>query len=172
MRLLHPLTEYYPLTQTSTILIREIPHPATLSYGTPAQQPIEVVINGDYRGLYFLTESIRVGDDRVPVTELDDNVSDPALVSGGYLVELDNYEEENQIRMDEKSCVPGLYCDQLRITWDTPELYSDLQKRFVTDQFTAINDRVGANSDELWAYLDLDDAARYYVVEELSLIHI
>mgnify|MGYP000755209446 FL=1 len=134
---------------------------------TPAQQPIEVVINGDYRGLYFLTESIRVGDDRVPVTELDDNVSDPALVSGGYLVELDNYEEENQIRMDEKSCVPGLYCDQLRITWDTPELYSDLQKRFVTDQFAAINDRVGANSDELWAYLDLDDAARYYVVEEI-----
>ena len=40
MRLLHPLTEYYPLTQTSTILIREIPHPTTLSYGTPAQQPM------------------------------------------------------------------------------------------------------------------------------------
>ena len=28
------------LTQTSTILIREIPHPTTLSYGTPAQQPM------------------------------------------------------------------------------------------------------------------------------------
>lgn len=60
---------------------------------TPRQQPIEVVINGDYRGLYFLTESIRVGDGRVPVQELDDNVDDRALVSGGYIIELDNYDE-------------------------------------------------------------------------------
>lgn len=133
---------------------------------TPSQQPVEVVINGDYRGLYFLTESIRVEPDRVDITALDDLAEDPALVSGGYLVELDNYDEDNQIRMDEKTCVGG-YVDKLRITWDTPELYSDLQRRFVTDQFTAMNDYVGANSDVLWSYMDLDDAARYYLVEEI-----
>lgn len=134
---------------------------------TPSQQPVEVVINGDYRGLYFLTESIRIAEDRVNITELDDNVSDPSLISGGYLVELDNYDEDNQIRMDEQSCVEGYNLDKLRITFDTPEEYSELQTRFVTDQFTAINNAVGANSDELWSYLDLDDAARYYLVEEI-----
>ncbi len=134
---------------------------------TPGQQPVEVVINGDYRGLYFLTESIRVDEERVNITELDDNVSDPALASGGYLVELDNYDEENQIRMEEKSCVDNQLLDVLRVTWDTPEVYSDLQKRFITDQFSAMNDAVGANSDNLWSYLDLDDAARYYIVEEI-----
>lgn len=133
---------------------------------TPWQQPVEVVINGDYRGLYFLTESIRVEADRVNIQELDDNVTDPSLISGGYLVELDNYDEENQIRMEEKGQAPGLK-DVLRITFDTPELYSDIQRRFVTDQFTAMNDAIGANSDELWKYMDLDDAARYYVVEEI-----
>lgn len=134
---------------------------------TPWQQPVEVVINGDYRGLYFLTESIRIEGDRVNITELDDNVSDGALVSGGYLVELDNYDEDNQISLDEKSCVEGQTLDRLRVTWDTPEEYSSLQKRFITEQFTAINDLVGANSDQLWSYLDLDDAVRYYLVEEL-----
>lgn len=134
---------------------------------TPAQQPVEVVINGDYRGLYFLTESIRVGDDRVPITELDDNVDDADLATGGYLVELDNYDEENQIRMEEKGCVYTGLRDVLRITWDTPEAYSELQKRFVTQQFTAMNDAVGACSDDLWKYMDLDDAARYYLVEEI-----
>lgn len=134
---------------------------------TPSQQPVEVVINGDYRGLYFLTESIRVEEDRVNITELEDEVSDPALVSGGYLVELDNYDEDNQIRMEEKSCVGDQILDVLRITWDTPELYSDIQKQFVTDQFSAMNDAVGSNSNALWSYLDLDDAARYYVVEEI-----
>ncbi|MDO4319623.1 MAG: CotH kinase family protein [Bacteroidales bacterium] len=133
---------------------------------TPSQQPVEVVINGDYRGLYFLTESIRVGDGRVPVQELDDNVSDPALISGGYLVELDNYDEDNQIRLEEKGQAPG-YKDALRITFDTPEEYSALQLRFVTDQFTAMNDLIGDNSDDLWSYMDIDDAARYYLVEEI-----
>lgn len=134
---------------------------------TPSMQPVEVVINGDYRGLYFLTESIRIDEDRINITELDDNVSDPSLASGGYLVELDNYDEDNQIRLEEKSCVEGHNLDQLRVTFDTPEVYSDLQKRFVTDQFSAINDLIGQNSDDTWRYLDLDDAARYYIVREI-----
>ncbi|MDE7426576.1 MAG: CotH kinase family protein [Muribaculaceae bacterium] len=134
---------------------------------TPWQQPVEVVINGDYRGLYFLTESIRVDADRVNITELDDNVSDRNIVSGGYLIELDNYDEENQTQIYEKSCIGGHYMDMLRVTWDTPEIYSDLQQRFIRDQFSAMNDYVGACSDNLWSYMDLDDAARYYLVEEI-----
>lgn len=136
---------------------------------TPSQQPVELVINGDYRGLYFLTESIRVDEDRVNITELGDNVSDSSLISGGYIVELDNYDEadENQIRMEELSCVRNQYLDMLRITFDTPEVYSELQRLFITDQFSAMNNYVGQNNDALWSYLDLDDAARYYLVEEI-----
>ena len=134
---------------------------------TPGMQPIELVINGDYRGLYFLTESIRIEEGRINITELADDVSDRELVSGGYVVELDNYDEENQIRMYEEYCVEGQQIDMLRITWDTPEQYSELQKRFVTDQFAAINHAIGTNSDDTWTYLDLDDAARYYLVREI-----
>ena len=134
---------------------------------TPGVQPVELVINGDYRGLYFLTESIRVGDGRIEIEELDDNSSDPETVSGGYVVELDNYDEENQIRMTEKTCVNYPRLDVLRITWDTPEVYSELQKKFVTEQFEAMNNAIGSNSDKTWSYLDLDDAARYYIVNEV-----
>ena len=138
---------------------------------TPWQQPVEVVINGDYRGLYFLTESIRIEEDRVNITELDDNVSEKGLVSGGYIVELDNYDEDDdaQIRMPEAvHRNAGIYHnDMLRITFDTPEVYSELQRRFITDQFTAMNGYVGNGDDALWSYLDLDDAARYYIVEEI-----
>lgn len=134
---------------------------------TPNMQPVELVINGDYRGLYFLTESVRVGDGRIEIAELDDEASDPELVSGGYIVELDNYDEENQIRMEEKTCVDWQHLDRLRITFDTPEVYSDLQKRFITDQFSAINTCVGKNSDDTWSYLDLDDAVRYYLACEI-----
>ena len=132
---------------------------------TPKEEPVELVINGDYRGLYFLTESIRVGDDRIMIEELKDNVDDPALVSGGYVVELDNYDEEGQITMTDKgSTIPN---DKLRITPDTPEEYSELQRRFVTDQFTTMNDLIGAHSEDLWKYMDQDMAVRYYLVMEI-----
>lgn len=136
---------------------------------TPRQQPVEVVINGDYRGLYMLTESIRIDSDRIDIVEGQDNDSRPEYVSGGYVVELDNYDEDydSQIVLNEKSCVPGHNIDALRITFDTPEQYSELQRRFVTDQFTAMNDAVGACDDVLWQYMDMDDAARYYIVKEL-----
>lgn len=133
---------------------------------TPDQQPLEVVINGDYRGLYFLTESIRVEEGRLEIAELDDNATDLDKVSGGYLVEMDNYYEENQIRFEEKNRPDGKD-KTIAITFDTPEEYSDIQLRFVTDQFHAINDAIGERSDAIWNYLDLDDAARYYIVKEI-----
>lgn len=129
---------------------------------SPDQQPVEVVINGRYWGLYFLTESIRVDQERVNITELGDNVSDPALISGGYIVELDNYTDDNQITMPEAGSSATLM-----ITPDTPELYSSMQRRFVTEQFSAMNDAVGSVSDDLWSYMDLDDAVRYYMVMEI-----
>lgn len=132
---------------------------------TPSQQPVEVVINGDYRGLYFLTESVRVGDGRVEIEPLADNEERPDLLSGGYVVELDNYDEENQIRFKEKPSSNG--DPWVRVTFDTPESYSPLQLRFVGDQFRTVNDLIGSNDHSVWSYLDLDDAARYYLVKEI-----
>lgn len=43
---------------------------------TPADQPCEVILNGDYIGLYFLTETIRFAKTRINLTNPDDVVSD------------------------------------------------------------------------------------------------
>lgn len=131
---------------------------------TPGMEPVEVVINGDYRGLYFLTESVRVGDGRIDITELDDNAEDGSLISGGYIVELDNYKDNpNTIVLVEDGNADNL----LYVTPDTPEEYSGVQKRFISEQFTAMNDLVKSHGDKLWSYMELDDAARYYIAEEL-----
>jgi hypothetical protein len=64
---------------------------------TPAQQPVEVVLNGDYIGLYFLTENIRIANDRVDITEQADMTTHPDSITGGWLIEIDNYTEDNQV---------------------------------------------------------------------------
>ena len=60
---------------------------------TPAQEPVEVVLNGNYIGLYFLTETIRIDEDRVNIVEQEDYATDASEITGGWLVEIDNYDE-------------------------------------------------------------------------------
>lgn len=136
---------------------------------TPSQQPVEVVINGDYRGLYFLTESIRVEEDRINIDEVEDGETDACQLTGGYLVEFDNYADGSVLTRTDGNAVnddnPKHF--PLYVTPDTPEVYSEQQRAFVTDQLNLAHDRVGGHGDDMWAILDLDDAVRYYIVEEI-----
>ena len=50
---------------------------------TPDSKPLEVVLNGDYIGLYFLTETIRVGTDRVNIVEQEDEETNSENITGG-----------------------------------------------------------------------------------------
>lgn len=135
---------------------------------TPNQQPVELVINGDYRGLYFLTESVRVGEGRIEIEELADLEEDPGLISGGYICELDNHPEDDCIRFMEKTNLWFDRPEQMAVSFESPEIYSDIQKKFVSEQFNEMNDLIGDNDDDLWSYMDLDDAVRYYLVNELA----
>ncbi|MBP5560295.1 MAG: CotH kinase family protein, partial [Muribaculaceae bacterium] len=83
---------------------------------TPAIKPVELVINGDYRGLYNLAEQVRVDPDRVNVVEQEDGETDPDLVTGGWLVEIDNYTEVGQVLIQSKK--DGRH---IRFTPKTPE---------------------------------------------------
>ena len=62
---------------------------------TPQSVPVEVVMNGDYYGLYFLTEQIRVGESRVNIDDLEDedtggpSVTEGEELTGGYLLSME-----------------------------------------------------------------------------------
>lgn len=135
---------------------------------TPSQQPVEVVINGNYRGVYFLTESIRVEKGRIGITEGEDEDTDMANVTGGYLIEFDNYADEAVWQRSDGNAVwhdPHRF--SVYVTPDTPETYSDIQRTFVSEQMSRMHELVGNHNPELWGYIDLDDAVRYYLVEEI-----
>lgn len=70
---------------------------------TPSFRPVEVVLNGDYIGQYFLTETIRIDENRVNIYKQQDKETTPDLIKGGWLVEVDNYHDENQITIPENS---------------------------------------------------------------------
>ena len=131
---------------------------------TPDQKPVEVVLNGDYIGLYMLTEPVRVGKNHVDVEKQLDNISGALEVTGGWLVELDNYEEPEQISFTEGNGAP------IRVTYKTPEILSADQRNFLTDQMKAVDRTIYAadkNSREWETYVDIDTAARFYIIQEI-----
>ena len=57
---------------------------------TPASKPVDVFINGSYRGSYILIERVTIDDERVNIPELKGSADDGAsTISGGYLLEWD-----------------------------------------------------------------------------------
>ena len=131
---------------------------------TPSQQPVEVVLNGDYIGLYMLTETIRVEPDRVNVTEQADYETNPFVVSGGWLVEIDNYQEEEQIRTVEGNG------QSIFSTYKSPEHLSDEQRTYLTGLINTTNAAIYVNdkTNNSWEnYIDPDTLACFYIVQEL-----
>ena len=130
---------------------------------TPEAKPLEVIMNGDYIGLYFLTEHIRVDKDRVNIVEQEDEETDAQKITGGWLVEIDNYDEDPHITIKEGGKTT------MWVTYKTPEVLSSEQETYLTNQIKLLDNLIygDKNSNELWQYLDMDALARFYIVQEI-----
>ncbi len=134
-----------------------------MSY-TPAQEPIEVVLNGDYVGLYMLTENVRVGNNRVAITEQEDLATDPEEITGGWLLEIDNYDETPQIKL------PDSQEEDLKFTVHSPEMLSQEQTSYIQTFLNKTDKSVYSENkaSKTWEqYIDMDTLARYYIVREI-----
>lgn len=131
---------------------------------TPQMHPVEVVLNGQYIGLYVLTETVRIDSGRVDIFEQPEDNDDIATIDGGYLVEIDNYSDENQLVLWENDTTI------LRVTAKTPEPMNELHADFITRQFNAMTaalydeNKLSRSWEE---YIDLDSYVRHFVVEEI-----
>lgn len=130
----------------------------------PSCMPCEVVLNKQYVGLYFLTETVRVEKNRVNITDQPDLATDEESIASGWLVEIDNNLDDNQIELYEPNG------RRMLLTMKNPEILSDNQLDYIKDQFGEIMKRVhnvdGCNGD----WLDMVDGysvARHYILNEI-----
>lgn len=131
---------------------------------TPGFRPVEVVLNGDYIGLYFLTETIRIDKNRVDIYEQQDGETNPDLIKGGWLVEVDNYKDECQITIPENSRW------NLTLRYHSPEDLSDSQLKWLANEFKAINAAIYSTdktSTEWERYIDVESMARFFILQEV-----
>lgn len=131
---------------------------------TPAQAPVEVVLNGQYIGLYFITEKIRVEKDRVNVSEQINGEEDADMVTGGWLIEIDGHPEENQFVVTEGNG------NLLGVVYHSPDSLSTAQHDYLYNLITqtdrAVYDSINCGAWE--KYIDIDTLACFYIVNEVA----
>jgi hypothetical protein len=136
---------------------------------TPRTEYLEVVLNGEYIGLYQLTEQIRIDGDRVDIDEMSPDDSSEPEVTGGYLLELDERLEENGeygFRTSEE--VPIVLKDP------EPDEGDDISVEDLEPQFDWIRNYIQEFEDELLAegpyanYIDVESFIDWYLVSELT----
>ena len=99
---------------------------------TPRMRPVELVLNNQYQGLYFLTEHVRIASNRVNIVEQAENETNPESISGGWLVEIDNYAEQGNITFTEGNG------QQVMITITEPEELSTVQRTYIQNQIANV----------------------------------
>ncbi len=135
---------------------------------TPTQEPVELFLNGEYRGLYFLVDHIKVSSNRVKITEQDDKETDPNNITGGWLLEIDNYSEDPHITI-KKGCDDPLGED-MWFTYKSPEELSARQESYITDYLTRATCAIYSedkSSTEWERYVDMDTLVNFYLVNEI-----
>lgn len=129
---------------------------------TPATCPLEVVLNGDYIGLYWLTETVRVDKDRVDVTEQADGATED--VDGGWLVEIDNYDSDPHVTIKDSSGHP------IWFAYKSPEVLSPEQNSYLQTSMESIQNALASgNENEAARLVDFDVLARYFIANQLML---
>lgn len=137
---------------------------------TPAQEPVEVVLNGEYIGLYFLTEKIRVDKHRVNIEEQQDNETDPTKITGGWLLEIDNNPDEGSFLYINEILGSNDWRDWFAVSYHSPEVLSSQQKQYLKQYITNTNAAIyitDKSSREWEKYIDIDTLAMYYIVGEI-----
>lgn len=131
---------------------------------TPRQEPVEVVLNDNYIGLYMLTDKIRVDSKHVDIIEQANLETHPDSITGGWLIEIDNYSEEGQVTFKEGNDAT------LRFTMHTPEVLSDEQRTYITNLLKATDQAIyekDKNSTTWEQLIDMEELARFYIVQEV-----
>lgn len=141
---------------------------------TPRGQHVDVVLNGQFQGNYFLCEQIKVDENRVNITEMESTDTDPEAITGGYLLEIDkNYDEVNKFMSDCLNEVGGYVWNQLPFMIKEPDedVLCPAQFEYIKNHIAEIRSAlydVGSTTEGYLKYIDLDSFIDYWIVYEMT----
>ena len=119
---------------------------------TPFCHPVDLIINGEYRGCYQLCDQVEAASGRVPAKD-------------GYLIEIDAYAWDEEVMFASASGIP------VTIKHPDEDDITDQQKKFINDYFNKFEAAALASNftdpnSGYRKYLDLDSFLRNFIIGE------
>lgn len=120
---------------------------------------VDLYCNGEYSGLYLLTEAVTVGEGRVEIHELTENDDD---ISGGYLLEKEQIDVENAM-----SAYVSTEYAMFNIC--SPKEINEEQIEYIAGYMRWIERMIVSGDPEYRNYIDVDSFADHLILENIAL---
>ena len=125
---------------------------------TPRCNPVDVILNGNYRGNYYLCDKMEIGKDRINIDRMETTDTAEPNLSGGYFLEIDG----GQSFYGGKS-----YKSTKGIEWKVNEPKEDEitpeQVSYITGKFNQFETEVYSG---VFDSMDLETYSKFFLVEE------
>ncbi len=134
----------------------------------------ELVLNGEYRGIYILQEKIKRDKNRVNISKLDTNILSGDDLTGGYIIKIDKNDPGDKTWVSPYSPFPNAY-QKIIYTYYYPdaEEINDAQAEYIKNYITDFEKvmKTSNYNDPFYGYLnyiDIDSFVDVFLIFELS----
>lgn len=160
------ISNYGDKTLMRNILAFEVSRRMGMAY-TPFCHPVDLILNGEYKGCYQLCDQIEVAPNRVDITKMEATDVSGDNLTGGYLIEIDAYAYGESSMFTSNRGTP--------VTIKSPDddkIVSE-QSKYIKDFFNTMEAAVFASNytnenSGYRKYLDLDSFLRFFLVGEFA----
>lgn len=163
------INNYGDKTLMRNLLAFDLSKRLELSF-TPAGQPVNVFLNGEFKGCYQLCDQIEVADKRVEVTKMKTSDTSGDNLTGGYLIEIDAYYGQELPTSTFKS---NLYDIPVTIKYPKDDEIVPTQKTYIQNHFNMYLNALQSvqfsdPNTGYRKYLDVASFIRHFLVGEIS----
>ncbi len=158
------LANHTDKTLLRNITAFEISKIAEMSW-TPTSYSVDFYLNDEYKGVYALTEHVKVSKERLNMDLVKSSDNSGEAVTGGYLLELDFHYDEPYKFKTEIARLPIMFKD--------PDEPTNDQYNYVKDYFDKADralygDDFKDTEKGYRKYIDVESFINYYIVQELA----
>ncbi len=131
----------------------------------------EVVLNGNYWGLYFLAEKIKVDKDRVNIVKLETSDNSQPELSGGYIVKSDKTTGNDPVSWSMSSYI-GFNDNQFIHHVPNPETITQQQSTYIKTVFLNFQAACTANNTSAYtgfpSMIDIPSFVDFILINEIG----
>ena len=122
---------------------------------SPACKSVDLILDGSFEGNYIICDKIEKGKNRVELDSMDETMNDYPSITGGYLMEIDGFADEEPYHFTSKKGV--------KVTIKYPDATTE-QISYLKSWFDDIEENIYTNQNV--DNIDLETFSQFFILNE------